>query len=205
MDHEIATRSQAADRYVLGEMSERERDAFEEHFFSCELCADEVRATSAFADEARAIFRERPRWPKPVRPRFVWRLPAFAWAAAAAVCLVVIGYQNLAVIPELKAPHSIAPGLIFDGATRSALPALHEGEALHFQMPWDRGGPAAVELRRGSQIVSSGTVQAPALNQPLEVYIPAKLTRGRYSVIVRPLNSGQPAQQSIPNQFEVVP
>src|SRR5215831_14045089 len=169
MDHELAIENHAVERYILDEMKPEEREAFEEHFFVCEQCAGEVRATSAFAAEARAIFKEGGLEPtKPARRWLAWTIPSFAFAAATALCLMVIGYQTLMLIPSLKAPRSITPGLIFDGATRSTRPALHEGQTLHFQMPWDRGGPAWVELRRASKVLSSGTVEAPAANQPLE-------------------------------------
>jgi len=205
MDHELAIQNQAVERYILGEMEPEEREAFEEHFFLCELCGGDVRATFAFAEEARAIFKERRPWPKPARSRFSWKIPSFAFAAAAALCLMVIGYQNFEVIPALKAPQPITSGVIFDGATRSAVPVLREGEALHFQMPWEQGGPAFVELRSGSKTLSSGTVAAPAKKQPLDVYFPGKLKPGRYNVVVRALKDGQPGQESIENEFEVIP
>ena len=204
MNHEHAVQTQAAERYVLGDMDQQEHAAFEEHFFSCESCAGDVRATADFANAARAIFRERHRI-KPIRRRVGWNIPAFSWAAAAAVCLVIAGYQNFTVIPDLKTPRSITSGVIFDGPTRSAPAVLHAGEALHFQMPWDGGGPAYVELRNGSTTVSSGKVQAPPPNQPLEVYFPSKLKPGHYSVAVRALRNGEIAEKSIENQFEVIP
>ena len=204
MDHEFAIQNQAVERYILGEMQPQEREAFEEHFFLCESCAGDVQATSAFAEEAKVIFRERPHWREPARARFSW-IPSFAFAAVTAMCLMVIGYQNFDVIPGLKAPQSITSGLIFDGATRSSAPVLREGEALHFQLPWDRGGPAFVELLHGARKLSAGTVAAPAANQPLDVYFPGKLSPGRYSVIVHPLKGAQAGPESIENEFEVTP
>src|ERR1700730_4400894 len=44
MDHETAIRVQAAERYLLDEFSPEERTEFEDHFFGCSECADEVRA-----------------------------------------------------------------------------------------------------------------------------------------------------------------
>ena len=35
----------AAERYLLGELTDAERDQFEEHFFDCSACADDVRGT----------------------------------------------------------------------------------------------------------------------------------------------------------------
>ncbi|HEY6351193.1 MAG TPA: hypothetical protein VI636_17455 [Candidatus Angelobacter sp.] len=68
MNHEFAIGSKAAERYVLGEMNEAERDAYEEHFFSCAVCAEEVKAT----DELLCTIRQAipgPSMPPARRPR----------------------------------------------------------------------------------------------------------------------------------------
>jgi len=57
MAHDEAIRSQAAERYVAGELAPAERDAFEEHFFDCPECAEEVRWELVFAANARALLR----------------------------------------------------------------------------------------------------------------------------------------------------
>ena len=49
MDHETAVQLQAAERYVLEEFSPKERADFEEHFFGCPGCADEVRSATILA------------------------------------------------------------------------------------------------------------------------------------------------------------
>ena len=46
-------RLQAAEKYVLGELAEELREAYEEHYFDCQECATEVIATAAFVDGAR--------------------------------------------------------------------------------------------------------------------------------------------------------
>ncbi|HTM48767.1 MAG TPA: zf-HC2 domain-containing protein [Bryobacteraceae bacterium] len=58
MDHETAVRISAAERYHLGEMTGADRDAFEEHYFMCPECAEDVRALTVFAANAKTIFRE---------------------------------------------------------------------------------------------------------------------------------------------------
>jgi hypothetical protein len=58
MDHETAIRIQAAERYVLEEFSPEERTAFEEHYFECPECAEEVRSASIFAANAAQALRE---------------------------------------------------------------------------------------------------------------------------------------------------
>jgi len=61
MDHATATLTGAAERYVLREMSEQERETYEEHFFSCPHCADEVSAASRFVENATPLLRTEPR------------------------------------------------------------------------------------------------------------------------------------------------
>lgn len=58
MDHETAMRLQAAERYVLDEFSPEERAEFEEHYFGCADCANEVKSASILAANARHVFRE---------------------------------------------------------------------------------------------------------------------------------------------------
>lgn len=58
MDHETALKLQAAERYAQGELPGQERDAFEEHFFSCEECAEEVRWEQMFSANAKAVFQD---------------------------------------------------------------------------------------------------------------------------------------------------
>ena len=49
MDHETAVQTKATERYFLGEITGADREGFEEHFFLCQECADDVRAMTAFA------------------------------------------------------------------------------------------------------------------------------------------------------------
>ncbi len=58
MDHELATATQAAERYVLGELTPEQKEDFEEHFFSCSECAEAVRMGSYVAINTKAIAKE---------------------------------------------------------------------------------------------------------------------------------------------------
>ena len=57
MDHNEALRQQAAEKYVLGELPPTLRDEYEEHYFECEECAEDVRAAAEFVDNVRAVLR----------------------------------------------------------------------------------------------------------------------------------------------------
>jgi anti-sigma factor RsiW len=86
MEHERALEIQAVERYLIDDLSEAERNEFEEHFFSCEKCADEVRLGARFHAAAREVLRDPQRFSKPETERrsfFGW-LKWFSQATAAA-------------------------------------------------------------------------------------------------------------------------
>ena len=46
MDHRQATQLTAVEKYLLDELTPEVRDQFEEHFFDCQDCAADLRATA---------------------------------------------------------------------------------------------------------------------------------------------------------------
>ena len=64
MDHQQATQLMAVEKYLLDELTPEVRDQFEEHFFDCQECATDLRATAGFMDAAKKEFRLHP-VPKP--------------------------------------------------------------------------------------------------------------------------------------------
>jgi hypothetical protein len=118
MDHTHAARIQACTRYLVGGLSAEESEAFEEHFFSCQECSEELKAADVlassdlFASSVRAVFSEEsrraaaqgfvarvsePTWLDRFRMSFV--LPV-AVTACALLCFVI--YQNTLLIPSLR-------------------------------------------------------------------------------------------------------
>ena len=120
MNHQEAVRLQAAEKYVLGELPPGLREQYEEHYFDCAECAEDVRATIAFVSAARELVREEPA-PAPVVPdvrqaRSRWRSwfrPAIAVPALAAVVLTV-GYYALSTRPPMG--EITAPGQALDSS-----------------------------------------------------------------------------------------
>jgi hypothetical protein len=107
MEHKEAIRIHAVDRYLLGELTAVEREDFEEHFFSCGECSEDLHMGAILVDNSRVVLREEFPDPVPaspgVPPRPGWR----SWwspvpLAAAIALLAVVGYQNLKVIPEYR-------------------------------------------------------------------------------------------------------
>lgn len=107
MDHSEAVRLMATERYLLGEMSPDLREAFEGHMFECEECALDLRAGAALVEgmkaelAAPALAGAAEKRAPQRRDWFAWLRPAFA-VPAFAILLLVIGYQNIALIPSLR-------------------------------------------------------------------------------------------------------
>ena len=139
MTHQRAVSTLAAERYLLDEMSEIERMAFEEHYFDCADCADEVRVgelmrTTALKErlESPAVSApkafERERTGRATR----WATTIVPWAAAAMLALFT-GYQSLFVVPALR--RDIAPqaldAVTLRPASRGEEPVvrIHKGQS----------------------------------------------------------------------------
>lgn len=154
MEHTDAVQQMAVERYLLDELSEEEKDSFEQHVFDCPECALDLRAGAAFVTEAKAQLPELAIPQAPVRAKTTapphtkknrwsfWLRPAFALPAFA-VMLALIAYQNLATIPALRKSadtprvlHSVAFHLGTRGAAHTPVQADRtEGLALSIELP----------------------------------------------------------------------
>jgi anti-sigma factor RsiW len=109
LDHLKATKRNVADRYVLGELSQAQREEFEEHYFECVECAEDVRAFVAISSNSRSVLVDVPDYEEPGTGREwtrmgwlqalrSWRPPAvYAMAPALALLAltVITSYQSI--------------------------------------------------------------------------------------------------------------
>jgi hypothetical protein len=205
MNHLQAVDTSAPERYLLEEMSELERHAFEDHYFSCAECAEDVRLGALMREGAQAGFvdAEKPvslAAPRAARVRTVWRASAvIPWAAAAMLALVA-GYQSLTLAPgrdRRLQPQALAP-ITLRPASRGAeavvpLPAGTAAIALAVDVGASRGPELAYDLRAvGGMSVASGRVAAPQPGVALLLLIPAwTLTpAGHYILSIRNATDG---------------
>ena len=144
MDHTEAVDQMATERYLLDELTPEQREAFEEHLFDCQDCAFDLRAGTVFVQEAKeqlpALTADLPRRESATAPThkkswFSFLTPVFKPAFAApvfAAMLVIIGYQNLIILPRLQVasmePH-LAPWASLHTATRGAASTPVEADA----------------------------------------------------------------------------
>src|SRR5258707_11236732 len=112
MDHDLAVKSQACEKYLLGELSPELRDAYEQHYFSCVECATQLRMAAELIGASQHIFAKTPDLAASapaVRESDGWsRWPRLAFAIPGmAGFLLILGYQNLFLIhrvPRTRGP-----------------------------------------------------------------------------------------------------
>lgn len=200
MDHDQAVQTQASMRYALGELTPAERDSFEEHYADCSHCMSDVELATAFAANAKEVFRDRALQgdgPK----GFAWLrwrpFPALALSAALNVVLVAgLGVGLLRLYPaarsgvaQLPEPESVEIVAVH-GTTRGSggpaqvVRASGRPVVLTFDLPqpYERYW---YSIDRAGAVVFSGELGAPSRPDSLSLQIPAgRMPPGVYQVTV---------------------
>lgn len=191
MTHQQAASTFAPERYLLDEMTELERSTFEEHYFSCIECAEDVRAGAIMREGAQQGFllprtADRasagvPASVVPMRSRRVWYQSAVVPWALAATLAIVAGYQSLVRAPELQRQteaQALSP-ITLRPASRGQEPIVPVNPAsTSVALVLDvsaEGAELIYDLRtaEGAGIVS-GRAATPPSGTPLLLLIPAR-------------------------------
>jgi hypothetical protein len=184
MTHSEATQSTAAERYLLDEMSELERHAFEEHYFDCADCADEVRLGAMMREGVSAGLLGRTsvqsissgRKTSRLSSRFLQPAVALPWAAAA-MFAIVAGYQTVrqSSLPPQISTQALAT-ITLRPDSRGADPVVTlpaDGSVVTFALDVDSTDPLTYDLRTTQgQSVASGHADAPPSGAPLLLLVP---------------------------------
>lgn len=105
MNHSEAIKTNAAEAYLLGDMADADREAFEEHYVDCSVCSNTVFSGAAMLATGKKVVESEKTFRR-VSSRS-W-IPASVASAAATALFVVAGYQS-GVIPQIQslasAPH----------------------------------------------------------------------------------------------------
>ncbi len=199
MTHQQVLDTMAAERYLLEEMTEVEKHEFEDHFFDCSECAEEVRRGELIREEVRRA-KSQPRRNAGLSlvatRRPVWQRPSVIvpWAVAATLALTT-GYQSLVTVPALRqasSPQSLSPVMLRE-ATRGAVPVVTVSQEQRFvTLGIDVMTSSVKEVRYdlldqdGGRILS-GRAALPPSGAPLLLLIPADElgSQGRYTLVVR--------------------
>ncbi|HEY1463744.1 MAG TPA: zf-HC2 domain-containing protein [Terriglobales bacterium] len=207
MEHTEAIRQMAPEKYLLNELSPEHREQFEEHYFSCQECALEVRAGAAFLAQSKVLLSQEstPQIKTAAKEQksgwFAWLKPAFA-IPVMAVLLIAVAYQGLVESPRLQKmaaaavnPQILGSVTLVAGNTRGAtLPSVKtkQGEAFLVALdipPTGQFSSYTAQLNDPSG-ASEWTMTIPqgAAKDTVPVRVPGVKTAGTYTLVVRGVN-----------------
>ena len=210
MDHNEALRTQAVERYLLGTLCGKDREDFEEHYFDCVVCAEEVTTGVILVDNAAAVWKADSK-PAVVREakkksawadwfRFDFRQPAFAMPAFAAILVAglwISDHSRLATqLADATSPQSFATVPLEDARGSSPAAAVRNGR--FFAVAFYLDSPASynnytIEITGNG--ISPATVPAtqPPAGASFNVLLPAAhFEAGTYTFTVRGEAPGSP-------------
>lgn len=206
MNHDDAVRQMLTEQYLLNELTPELREEFEEHFFGCEECALNLRATAAFIEQSKGVLAARPTEkaaPVPARSWAGWLRPAWVLPVMA-LLLIVIGYQNFVSVPKLNQSYQdsstprILPAVsLINVATRgnaSASVAVHKGEPflIFVDVPADNRFSSYIAGLQGPTGKSEWSipVSAEAAKDTVSIRVPAQKSPGQYTLVVTGIAPG---------------
>ena len=211
MNHDEAIRSGAAEKYVLRELSDELRDAYEDHFLECAECTNNMHALSGFAEGGAEVYDNLHAEVVPSKPKTIWArlfqssaaIPAFA---AIVLVLAVVGYQTSRTSVNNSANNGIAAvsgtSALTDATTRGAIRLfgderkgsaqipvvrIHAGQG--FTLNFDFLSPRKFDSYLGKLQDSSGrlilpvTLSGDMANREVNLAVPAGLVHaGKYTL-----------------------
>lgn len=180
--HQQAIRTLAAERYMLGQMTDGEREAFEEHYFNCRFCVEDVKGIDVMSRAVRQQPKQQPvrKWrPMTVAP---WAVAASLAGALALQPILLRTAMQVAEVPD------VSP-VILTSVTRSVaattkLPAgrrilqyfeiVHDPQYTHYR--WELRADEAKSL-------ASGTVPPERTTDPIPLEL-GPLPAGLYELVI---------------------
>lgn len=209
MDHDYAIENHVAEGYLLDELDESERDAYEDHYFGCTTCAEEVEIVSEFIDTAKQVIQEElkpqpvaistsPSWFRRFAAPIMHPLPAAAFLFLAMMSSVAV-YQFQVTIPRLQAaaaPQILSAAMSPLKHAHGAVPVLKFQKGKSFSIPFDIPlvGFSSYQvsiLARPSNAVKIvlRDISTKTAKDTVEIFVPADtLDAGRYSLLIEGIN-----------------
>lgn len=174
-EHQQAIRTLAAERYMLGQMTDAERETFEEHYFNCRFCVEDIKGIDLMSRAA----RQQPK-PQPVRK---WRPMTVApWAIAASLAGALALQPILTPTPPVtqlaEVPYATDAPLTSERRGVAAATKLPAGRRIilhleiahdpqYTQYRWDLRADEAKSLASGALTPEQTNVPIPLLLGPL--------------------------------------
>jgi hypothetical protein len=198
LDHSNAIETQAAERYLLGELPAVEAEQFEVHYFECAQCALAVESGEMFIAAARERFSadDRPPAAVPVRkPKGMfreslsafWFRPAFVLMTTGVLAAIAL-YQGAVLIPALRMGRPL-PTFTLIGISRGIDPPVHVSAGTAF-ISLEADIPPEAHFRNYVCVISSGGNEvlrvvnpAPEDGHPIAILVPTRVLKNGAEVL----------------------
>jgi hypothetical protein len=161
MDHEEAIKNFTVERYLLGELTESDRDAYEEHLFSCPVCFEQVKAGTEFVGQVRQIGAEESR--SAARPGLMGvmsglRQPVAAVALTLLFCAIGLNvYQGRMITASHRV--QVAPAFILsDGAKAEGIKEVTVPKNTRFNLNFQLLKRGPYTRYEGQVVTESGKI-----------------------------------------------
>ena len=219
MEHEQATATLAAERYILNELTAAEREAFEEHYFVCERCAQEVKDLFALGVAAKEALPVQPAQSAALNEKQTsrwwqyfgaWTLPRFALAVPGVLLIaaIVTGWQVVRM-RQLMEPRSIT-SLVLRPETRGETAAINVQQLgpyllLECDLPGAEG-KVNWALSQSAKILHRGEAAPPDAGASFKLLLPSSsLSPGDYALNVQSTvgNSANATSRSWTYRFKI--
>lgn len=207
MNHQSAIDTMAAERYMLAEMNEAERDDFEDHYFDCVVCTNDIRTLETMRVGIREALQKDRFAPDPLPdpvPVQWWRpVVAMPWAASMAL-VAHLSYLHLVTIPARTAEIEnlnrqiaattgvITEELAFSSTPRSTADAVPEVAAnkavwifVDIDIDASESYPSyrATVYRQDGVVIKSDPIPATLISQSVKVAL-RPLPASRYEMVI---------------------
>ena len=200
MEHSEAARLMMVERYMLGELSPHEREAFEEHFFACQDCASDLSSEATFLDHSKVVLSaaesetrklrvdvRASKWPAWFKPAFV--LPVIAVLAG------LVSYESFVAIPsarhEIVNPQVLPALSLINAASRGGTEGqLNVRAGQPFLLFVDIPGDSHYTSYSAQLLDSSGhklwslPVTSAAVKDTVSIRVPGQERSGTYTLVV---------------------
>jgi hypothetical protein len=205
MDHSEVKGMHAAEKYVLGELSDELREEYEDHYLDCSECSLDVRAAAAFVANSKEVFAE-DRLAVPVgvekqekRLRWAgWLKPLIAVPAIAALILALTYERHHTTATDPNgggAEQSVVASNSFAlrGGDREASVStsvkVHAGEVFGLYFDFTPGQTFAVysgELKdQTGRTVRQFAISGERVNKEVKIVVPGELAApGNYALVI---------------------
>jgi hypothetical protein len=207
MEHTEAMSSNAAERYLLGELTETEADTFEDHFFECRACGEEIREGTRMLEVLREVVREDRKTASPVVVPFEQRLTRRAWLPAAVAAVLVVGFGLWWIVPR-PTQQELTP-LYLGGNARGAsaqpvVPAGHKNLLLQVDVTSPEPFPRydlTVRDSRGKRLATKSVAASETENAVLLLL--SELPAGSYEVVIEGVREDGKRSKITTRSFQV--